>query len=235
MASSYPGALDSFSAPGASLAGPPTHENLHLDVNDAVVAIQTELGTNPRDRISYSYADTTARDAAITSPVAGNIAYLEDIDRHTVYDGSAWIDPVDDWRAVDGEVSETGLTDSWTTTAAFADYGSAQTFTKPTAWTTYDLIVVGQAEFVLSPQDQFYFAVRMGESGTYGQPHYTTVDNWRTGASTTFTMPIGPARFTGLSGNASLRPNIRIAETAGTSPQIDAVRWDVEIVAVRVT
>lgn len=37
-----------------------------------------------------SFADSTARDAAITSPEEGMVAYLRDIDVYTGYTGSAW-------------------------------------------------------------------------------------------------------------------------------------------------
>jgi hypothetical protein len=36
------------------------------------------------------YADTTARDAAITSPAAGMVAYLTASNKLQVYTGSAW-------------------------------------------------------------------------------------------------------------------------------------------------
>lgn len=50
MASSYPGGLDSFTNPTASdqldsVTVP--HATQHADVNDAVEAVQAELGTNP--------------------------------------------------------------------------------------------------------------------------------------------------------------------------------------------
>jgi len=36
------------------------------------------------------YADTSARDAAITSPAAGMVAYLTATNKLQVYTGSAW-------------------------------------------------------------------------------------------------------------------------------------------------
>lgn len=47
MASVYPGSLDSFSAVPSTLAGPPTHEELHEELVNAMVAVQAELGTDP--------------------------------------------------------------------------------------------------------------------------------------------------------------------------------------------
>ena len=37
------------------------------------------------------YADATARDAAITSPVAGMMIYVTDVSKFQGYDGTAWV------------------------------------------------------------------------------------------------------------------------------------------------
>ena len=36
------------------------------------------------------FADATARDAAVTSPVEGQACYQKDDDKLRIYDGSAW-------------------------------------------------------------------------------------------------------------------------------------------------
>lgn len=56
MTTNYPGGYDSFPAPGTNLDDPP-HDELHIDVQDAVEAIQSELGLNP----SGSYASVATR------------------------------------------------------------------------------------------------------------------------------------------------------------------------------
>lgn len=60
MPSSYPGALDAFTNPdagaGDTLDDPP-HDSQHADANDAIEAVETELGVNPRG----SHADVRAR------------------------------------------------------------------------------------------------------------------------------------------------------------------------------
>lgn len=61
MTTNYPTGLDSFAAPGGTLAGPPDHEDMHTDVQDAVEAIQAELGLSP----SGSSSTVTARLDAI--------------------------------------------------------------------------------------------------------------------------------------------------------------------------
>jgi hypothetical protein len=47
MASSYPGAIDTLDPAPATLAGPVTHEELHEQLINAVLAIQNALGINP--------------------------------------------------------------------------------------------------------------------------------------------------------------------------------------------
>jgi hypothetical protein len=46
--------------------------------------------TNVRDQVISKFASAAARDAAITSPAEGMCAYLDDLNRVTVYDGTSW-------------------------------------------------------------------------------------------------------------------------------------------------
>jgi hypothetical protein len=62
---SYPGAIWAGHTAPATLAGPPTHEDMHEDVSDEIVAVQTELGTNP----SGSEASVAARFANMNTDV----------------------------------------------------------------------------------------------------------------------------------------------------------------------
>lgn len=57
MASSYPGAYDTFASPGTNLSSSPTHSSQHQLEGDAIEAIQAELGLNP----SGSSATVAAR------------------------------------------------------------------------------------------------------------------------------------------------------------------------------
>ena len=73
MATSYPGGLDSFTNPtsGDDLddsVGGRTHSQMHADVNDAMEAVQAELGTNP----SGSEATVAARLAFVGARVYNN-------------------------------------------------------------------------------------------------------------------------------------------------------------------
>jgi hypothetical protein len=52
MTTSYPGGFDAFAAPGTNLSSTPNHDDMHIDVQDAVEAIQAELGLNPSGTFS---------------------------------------------------------------------------------------------------------------------------------------------------------------------------------------
>lgn len=47
MTTAYPTGLDSFPAPGTNLDSTPNHDDMHIDVQDAVEAIELELGLSP--------------------------------------------------------------------------------------------------------------------------------------------------------------------------------------------
>lgn len=61
MASSYPAQFDTFQNPAATLAGPPTHDGLHVKLNESVAKVQQVLGLNPQG----AQADLAARLAYI--------------------------------------------------------------------------------------------------------------------------------------------------------------------------
>lgn len=48
------------------------------------------LATDLDNRTVMRFASAAARDAAITAPVAGMLAWLDDVDQHTFHDGTAW-------------------------------------------------------------------------------------------------------------------------------------------------
>lgn len=87
--SSYPAALDTFTAPGTNLSGPPTHEDMHLKLADAVAQIQLHLGINPDWKMLNDYANETGRDNEITSPGWAHMAYLRNRNSFTIYDEDA--------------------------------------------------------------------------------------------------------------------------------------------------
>lgn len=82
MGTSYPGGLDTFTNPsGTDGLNLPDHADQHADANDAIAAIQAELGTNP----SGVYDTVAARFAAIGGGGGGGggVGGLELIDSGT--------------------------------------------------------------------------------------------------------------------------------------------------------
>jgi hypothetical protein len=65
MTTSYPGAFDTFADAGTNLSSTPNHSVMHNNVQDAVEAIEAELGLNP----SGSSATVAARFSAIEAIV----------------------------------------------------------------------------------------------------------------------------------------------------------------------
>lgn len=99
MTTNYPGGYDSFDDPGTNLDNPP-HDQLHIDLNDAVEAVQAELGLNPRGSFSTVRARLEAHDRAgctlrrlsslsLTGGGETTITWdTEDADTSTFYPGS---------------------------------------------------------------------------------------------------------------------------------------------------
>ncbi len=67
MPSSYPAGLDTMLAPAATLAGPEKHSDIEIRQNDAIAAVQGELGTDP----AGSFATVAARLADIEAQLSG--------------------------------------------------------------------------------------------------------------------------------------------------------------------
>lgn len=67
MASTYPGALDTMLDPAATLAGPDKHSDIEIKQNDALRAVQQELGTDP----AGAFATVAARLTDIESQLTG--------------------------------------------------------------------------------------------------------------------------------------------------------------------
>lgn len=83
MATNYPGAVDSLTNPAAGDAlNSPSHAAQHANANDAIEAMQTELGTTP----SGSETTVAARLAAIE---AGTRLGANSVDTNAIADGAA--------------------------------------------------------------------------------------------------------------------------------------------------
>jgi len=70
--------------------------------------IQTAWGNDIRDRAIMRYASAAARDVSVPVPVDGDVAWLQDVDKLTIYDGTVWaqVGPLDELPPA---VSLTGL------------------------------------------------------------------------------------------------------------------------------
>ena len=53
----------------------------------------SELNENLMQQATAVFSNAAARTAAITSPLEGQLTYLEDVDRYEHYNGSSWVSP----------------------------------------------------------------------------------------------------------------------------------------------
>jgi hypothetical protein len=59
---------------------------------DITVAAATILNSTVQAKIGINiFANSGARDSALTSPVEGTLAYLQDTNQQTIYSGSSWV------------------------------------------------------------------------------------------------------------------------------------------------
>lgn len=130
MASNYPDSLDSFAAPGAQLAGPPTHSAMHTNVQDAIVAVETTLGLDPQgssasvaarlDIEAITICTSSTRPAA---PTRGKTIFETDTGNLLVYYGATtgWKPP---WSVSWGRLTATSA--QTTVTAAASGIGTVE-------------------------------------------------------------------------------------------------------------
>lgn len=83
---------------------------------------------NIRDQAVTPFVDAAARDAAITSPVEGMVAYLRDVDYHTTYLGGNWV-ALNHAFAATVAASETTTSTSFTDLATVGPWVSVDTGT----------------------------------------------------------------------------------------------------------
>ena len=62
------------------------------ELNDVIGGntITASFTNEVKERSLMRYADAAARDTSIPAPVAGSLAWLEDVDKITAYDGTVW-------------------------------------------------------------------------------------------------------------------------------------------------
>jgi hypothetical protein len=89
----------------------------------------SDVNTFLMDQTVMSFAGTAARGSAISSPVEGMVAYLNDSNTLSIYDGAAWgnsLSPTGGVLQVEGATSSTETTVS---TGTFTDSGLTATIT----------------------------------------------------------------------------------------------------------
>lgn len=85
MATNYPGALDSLTNPSAGDAlDSPSHAGQHANANDAIEAVQAELGTNPSGSDATVAARLTAIEAVAFPAAPSSITGEQGTDDTTI-------------------------------------------------------------------------------------------------------------------------------------------------------
>ena len=118
MPTSYPGALDAFVNPTAAdtLSNPP-HDGQHTNINDAVEAIEAELGVNPRGAFATVRARLDGMKIVVANVAAlpssgisdGEAAYLLDIHRIVTRTNGRWYLPFHPFTNISKTTGSDGL------------------------------------------------------------------------------------------------------------------------------
>lgn len=107
--------------------------------------VTSEWGNDIRDRSIQRYTDAADRTAEHPTPVNGDLSFLNNTGKVYVYYSGAWRTMYDDLAGTVagyvkmGSDSETAFNAATTTFQS----GASITFTKPAAWTGYDLMAWG--------------------------------------------------------------------------------------------
>jgi hypothetical protein len=83
----------------------------------------SEVNENLMQQAVATFSNAAARTAAITSPVEGQVTYLQDVDRYDHWNGSAWVSPLG-WTllARSSFTSQTAVTVSNVFTSTYDNY-----------------------------------------------------------------------------------------------------------------
>lgn len=126
-----------------------------------------ELNTFLMNQSVISFATTTARDAALTAPLEGQLVWLEDSNKYVYYTGSAWTDLIVPGSS--GNAIINGAFDIWQRGTTIGPLSSTTTYVAD-RWYAY----LGATPFTYSRQttglDGIQFGMRMqrtsGNTGT---------------------------------------------------------------------
>lgn len=123
MATSFPGGIDSFPAVSGTMDTAPTHSQRHTDLQDAVAAIETELGTSPagasatvKARIEAIEANDWVTSARIAANAVGSSELADNaVDTAAIADGA-----VTTAKIGNGQVQNANLGDGAVTSRTLA-------------------------------------------------------------------------------------------------------------------
>lgn len=87
------------------------------------LATASDVNTYLMKQSVMVFANSTARDSALTSPTEGMVTYQESSDNLTVYNGSAWIPFDTAWTTYTPTLNNVTLGSGYTLSAAYAQIG----------------------------------------------------------------------------------------------------------------
>ena len=139
----------------------------------------SELNENLMQQATAVFSNAAARTAAITSPVEGQLTYLEDVNRYDHWNGSAWVSPF----------GMTKLADASFTNAASVSVNNVFTST----YSNY--LIVFNISVTFSTQDGITMNLSSG-----GTPNTTAANYFNTGFEQSF---VSPGTISGFGNNGA--------------------------------
>ena len=139
--------------------------------------LASELNENLMQQAIAVFTDAAGRDAAITSPVNGQFAYLTGTSSLTKYNGSAWVDALATSTAVQEKSSNY--------TIVAGDAGSYIYVTAAATITIDDVLAVGETINVISDTSGTVDFAAAGGVTLYSKDSLVTLTGQYSGASVT--------------------------------------------------
>lgn len=137
--------------------------------------LASEINSNLMQQAIAVFADSTARDAAITSPVEGQFVYLTGLEQLSKYNGTAWVDPFA--SAVQEKAASYSI--------IAADSGSYIYVTAAATITIADVLAIGETvNFISTTADAVGFAAGAGVT-LYSKESLVALTGQYSGASVT--------------------------------------------------
>jgi hypothetical protein len=151
----------------------------------------SELNENLMQQATAVFSNAAARTAAITSPVEGQLTYLEDTNQYASWNGSAWVSPFG------------------ATLVASTDFTAASTVSVNNVFTTsYDFYQINLSFTKLVAQQRILFQLRNAGTDISSDYRYqvvratgTSVDTFSQASSGTDRVPINDSSAIGSNGS----------------------------------